>query len=89
MKINLVCLACYKEKQSHYCDVCDGETSTRDIVTEPSEAFIQGLQHESDPFRYKIKTQEEVYGIEAYGEDEDGVFLHLFKNDEIIEYRPS
>ena len=89
MKMNLVCLSCYRDKQSHYCDACDSETYTRDIVTQPDKQFIEGLWHESDPFRYRIKIQKEVYGIEAYGEDDDGVFLRLFKNEKIIEYRPS
>ena len=90
MEINLYCLSCHKAKhENDWCRTCDCYTLTGDVVTQPNEQFIKGLWHESDPFRYRIEIGKDTYRIEAYGEDKDGVFLTLYKDQKTVEYRPS
>ena len=82
------CRTCQCTKQSQYCDVCGHETRSHHYVENITEDFIRGLWHELLPFRYKVKKDGDIWGIESYGSDETGVFIALFKGDEIIKIYP-
>jgi hypothetical protein len=77
------CRTCSSTKQSEYCDACGYETRSHDYVKHISREFVKGLWHESSPFRYRVEIDDLMYRIESYGSDNKGVFLELYREDEV------